>query len=533
MFRFAVATSLASSVICSEDSGWELLATSSGEEVPRTCYKNSGLTSLPEWAHGSYIISGPAKFEMGGIKFQGLFDGYGRVNRFELREGEACYTSAWLNTSYYLAAEKLGEIGPGVLFEGTTPDRPDCQKPFCDLEAPMDNNWINLLPVASGGLLINDSPQMLNLDLETLAVSGEHEWEDGAGRSPSWMPQYHTATMGSAHPVRRPKTEATHVAIMLSMSLMPLEPNYISIYSIDTTKGKRRDLIANVVVKGLQYFHSYGVSEHYVVLPCNLRMTARLEDIVGRPYMMDNFEEGWDGIYLVDLAGHVQKFETEKFFHVHVANTFENETGVVMDVGAFTEVPFSKGPQLDIAQFNNKTARDGTPRSNGELRRYVFHLEGEKKGQVTWQAVSAPDRLVDFFKINDKWNGLPYCYVYSDEWFHDGEAYASMAIVKQNMCTGERTYWKAKDNYPGEPFFIPGPGRAEDDGLVIFVVLDGPKGISKLVVLDGKTFNEVATIELPQHIPFTAHGQFVQAIAAKATKAMEGGKWPEDIAYLV
>jgi len=198
-------------------------------------------------------------------------------------------------------------------------------------------------------------------------------------------------------------------------------------------------------------------------------MTARLEDLTGRPYMLDNFEEGWDGIHLVDLEGNVQKFETDKFFHTHVPNTFENETGVVMDIGAFSVIPFSKSPQLDISLFNNKTARDGAL-SRGQLRRYVFHLEGEQKGQVTWQVVSAPGRFVDFFKMNDKWNGLPYCYVYSDEWFHDGETYASMAVVKQNMCTGERTYWQDKDNYPGEPFFIPGPGPEEDDGLVIFVV---------------------------------------------------------------
>jgi len=531
MFRLALATLLTSSVVCSDDSGWGLLSTTAGAEVPRTCYNVSGLTSLPEWAHGSYIISGPAKFEMGGIKFQGLFDGYGRVNRFELREGEVCYTSVWLNTSYYLAAEKLGEIGPGVLFERTTPDRPNCGM-MGDISAPLDNNWVNLLPAAGEGLLLSDSPLMLNLDLETLAVSGEHAWEDKNGRNPSWMPELHTSTAGSAHPIRRPKTESTYVAIMLSLSIDPFGSNYASIYSIDTAKATKRDLIANVPIKGLQYFHSYGVTEHYVVLPCNLKMGLRLEDIVGRPYLLDNFEESWDGVHLVDLEGNVQKFETEKFFHVHVANTFENETGVVMDVGAFSSKPYYKGPQLDIAQFNNKTARDGIL-DRGELRRYVFHLEGGQKGQVTWQTISAPGRLSDFFKINDNWNGSPYCYVYMDEWFHDGETYASMAIVKQNVCTGERTYWKAEDNYPGEPFFIPGPGPAEDDGLVVSVVLDGPKGISKLVVLDGRTFKEVATIELPSHIPFTAHGQFIKEAALKAAKAMKEGNLSRDVAFLV
>ncbi|CAK0796245.1 unnamed protein product [Prorocentrum cordatum] len=263
-----------------------------------------------------------------------------------------------------------------------------------------------------------------------------------------------------------------------------------------------------------------------------MKMTAKIEDLTGRPYMLDNFEESWDGIHLVDLDGNVQKFDAEPFFHVHVANNFENETGVVMDLGAFSTLPFAKSPQLDIGMFNNKTARDGIA-DRGELRRYVLHLHGEKKGQVTWQAVSAPGRSVDFFKINDKWNGLAYRYVYSVEWFHDGRTYASMAVVKQNMRTGERAYWTAKDNYPGEPFFIPGPGPAEDDGLVIFVVLDGPKGISKLVMLDGKTFEEVTTVKLPQHIPFTAHGQFIQTAANKASRAMEEGSRLRDVAFVV
>jgi hypothetical protein len=36
---------------------------------------------------------------------------------------------------------------------------------------------------------------------------------------------------------------------------------------------------------------------------------------------------------------------------------------------------------------------------------------------------------------------LRYCFYYANEWFHDTVSYASMAVVKQNVCTGERTYW--------------------------------------------------------------------------------------------
>ena len=93
--------------------------------------------------------------------------------------------------------------------------------------------------------------------------------------------------------------------------------------------------------------------------------------------MISAFADGWDGIHVVDLEGNVQIFQTEPFFHVHIANTFENETGIVMDLGTFDSIPFSPH-ELATDSFVNKTARD--VKSYGQnVERLHLHLAGPLK----------------------------------------------------------------------------------------------------------------------------------------------------------
>jgi beta,beta-carotene 9',10'-dioxygenase len=54
--------------------------------------------------------------------------------------------------------------------------------------------------------------------------------------------------------------------------------------------------------------------------------------------------------------------------------------------------------------------------------------------------------------------------------------------------------------------------QEEDDGVVLSVVLDSNKGNSFLLVLDAKSFEEIARAEVPHHIPFGFHGQYYEDI---------------------
>jgi beta,beta-carotene 9',10'-dioxygenase len=65
--------------------------------------------------------------------------------------------------------------------------------------------------------------------------------------------------------------------------------------------------------------------------------------------------------------------------------------------------------------------------------------------------------------------------------------------------------------YPGEGVFVPYPDRkAEDEGLLLSVVLDVNKGRSFLLILEAQTMEEKARAYLPHTILFGYHGAFFE-----------------------
>jgi carotenoid cleavage dioxygenase-like enzyme len=260
--------------------------------------------------------------------------------------------------------------------------------------------------------------------------------------------------------------------------------------------------------------HSFGVTPNYIILPFNHGMKI---PNMRKPKLIGSIVEHWDGIRIVDNEGKVHKFDTDKFYHFHVVNSFENATGVTMDVGAFQSTPVQKSALMDIAMFLDKTTRDSNPVRN-VVRRLHFHFSGPNTGETTYEDFpQTGGSTSDLFRIHPDYVGMPYCIYYAMQWWADGQNFATMAVVKHNVCTGVQTYWKQPNTYPGEPEMVPGPSGAEEDGVVVFLALDGENRRSKFVILDAATFTELEVMELPVHIPFTAHGKFLPPLAGRST----------------
>lgn len=91
--------------------------------------------------------------------------------------------------------------------------------------------------------------------------------------------------------------------------------------------------------------------------------------------------------------------------------------------------------------------------------------------------------------------------------FHD-------CLVKADLERGESAEWSDNGRFPGEPVFVAGPdAAAEDEGVILSVVLDAKQQKSFLLVLDGRSFQELARAQVPQHIPFGFHGQFYATVS--------------------
>ena len=103
-------------------------------------------------------------------------------------------------------------------------------------------------------------------------------------------------------------------------------------------------------------------------------------------------------------------------------------------------------------------------------------------------------------------NGRPYRYA----WGNDvGPGGWLEKIVRVDVESGESIAWAQADCFPGEPVFVARPdGAAEDDGVLLSVVLDAAAESSFLLVLDAATLAPLARATVPHAIPFGFHGQF-------------------------
>ena len=84
-------------------------------------------------------------------------------------------------------------------------------------------------------------------------------------------------------------------------------------------------------------------------------------------------------------------------------------------------------------------------------------------------------------------------------------------LVKVDLKNGSNRFWHEPDAYPGEPVFVGTPGRhAEDDGVILSVVLDARAGTSYLLVIDAQQFSERARITIPHPVLFGYHGAYIE-----------------------
>jgi carotenoid cleavage dioxygenase-like enzyme len=116
------------------------------------------------------------------------------------------------------------------------------------------------------------------------------------------------------------------------------------------------------------------------------------------------------------------------------------------------------------------------------------------------------DRTIEFPRIDDRLAGLPARYSVSvgdHNW------------VRHDLSTGEAVEHDLRTGGPGEAVFVPsGSGTAdESNGYYLGYVYDSQRDGSDLVILDASDFagRPVATIHLPQRVPYGFHGNWISA----------------------
>jgi len=189
-------------------------------------------------------------------------------------------------------------------------------------------------------------------------------------------------------------------------------------------------------------------------------------------------------------------YSCEPFFAFHHINAFEVDNNVVVDMITDEDNSIVNSLHLDILRGNEPR---GIPVS--QYRRFTISLDNGSVGyKIMHEGLELP-------RINSHLNMKNYDFLYAVGM--SSVTSFTNRLVKINVQTGDFVSWSEQNCQPGEPVLVPRLGaKREDDGVILSVVLDPNSGQSFLLILDSKSFKEIARALVPHHIPFGIHGQY-------------------------
>ncbi|HAA16623.1 MAG TPA: beta-carotene 15,15'-monooxygenase [Cytophagales bacterium] len=440
--------------------------------------------TLPSWLSGTLIRTAPARFEVGDNSYNHWFDGLCMLHKFSFQGDTVSYANKFLDSGTYRANMQKGRIVYGEF--GTDPCRDLFQKAttFVMGFPVTDNAGVNVGEIGGELVSVTETPIPVKIDPETLEAEGQFKYEDKLGGQIT-PPHPHYSEDGT-----------------LFSFVTELGPtSYYHVYRQEKNSAERK-VIASIKVKEPSYMHSLGMTENYVIVTAFPLVTQALKFRFTLKAFIEKYT--WEPdretiIYLIDKhTGEVKTYATEAFFAFHHVNAFEEDGKVIFDLLAY------KNAQVIYDLYLEKLRSGDLEIVAGHLWRFELELS---KGSVTRKVIS--ESWMELPQINyGRVNGKPYQFMYSA-----GSTTPSAfldVIHKADVTTGQVWTWIEEGCHPAEPIFIEKPGAtAEDEGVLLSIVLDTRRQCSFLLVLDAQTLEEKARARVPHPINFGFHGTFL------------------------
>jgi carotenoid cleavage dioxygenase-like enzyme len=481
-----------------------LLFTSLAREVQDVLLPVTG--RVPAWLSGALVRNGPARFEYPGQPLRHWFDGHAMLHRFAFEAGAVRYTNRALRTRAALAARRDGRLAYREF--ATDP----CASLFGRVRALFagpgregsvsDNANIAVGALGGRALALAEGSLPVAFDPGTLETLGPF-----VGPDPAAMRNAIT----TAHPHVAPDAEADGSSsggpggVVSYLTRFGARCRY-EVFAVDAD-ARRRRVLASIPVRHPGYMHSVGLTARYVVLaefplvidPARLLLSGRpfAENYRWRP------ERGMRWL-LVDRRGERPPLvcEGEACFAFHHVNAWDDGDDVVADLVAYDD------PAVVGALYLDRVRDPAASFPAARLRRYrLTPGRGGAAGRA--REVARIGAAVELPRVHyERVNARPYRWAYACLAERDGEFLSGLA--KLDVEGGAVRRWGEAGCYAGEPVFVPAPAaRAEDDGVVLSVVLDVRRERSFLLVLDAGSWEELARAEAPHAIPAGFHGAMV------------------------
>jgi beta,beta-carotene 9',10'-dioxygenase len=436
---------------------------------------------LPPWLAGRLVRTGPARFEVGASRYNHWFDGLAMLHAFAFDQGRVSYTNRYLRSQAHDEAMAAGAIRRAEF--ATDPCRGLFQRVASWFSPKLtDNGCVNVVELAGAVVALPETRLPVRFDPDTLATIGVREYSRDI-RGP----------VSTAHP-HLDLGRRCHYSYVLDFG----RRSTYRFFAIDRERGEQ-SVVGTMTVDRPAYVHSFGMSEHYLILVESPFVVDPLRLRFRRHPFIRNYRWRADRglrIHLLEKAtGRVVRTAScEASFAFHHVNAFEVGGDVLVDLVTHPDAAIIDRLYLDELRSTDQ------PTLTGSLTR----LRIGASQTATREMLSDTGLELPRFDYHRR-AGRPYRYAYGVSQRVAGDFIDS--LVKLDLDRGTATMWHEEGCYPGEPVFVEAPGSAnEDDGVILSVVLDSKAAASYLLILDASTFGERARAQVPHHIPFGFHG---------------------------
>ncbi len=443
--------------------------TSLTEETKETVLKTTG--EIPSWLSGTFIRNGPALFNVGDKYVSNWVDGLAMLHSFQFASGKVTYKNRFLQSSQYHTMVKEKSL-----------DFTELKKTSEKKEANfIPNANVSIAKFADSYVALTEIPLPVIFDEKTLETKGPFRFVDILPTTKIWE---------CAHPHIDPVSGDIY---NYQVHFVP-EAKYV-IYSME--KGtKTRGVIAEIPVKEPAYMHSFAMTATYLIFvefPLFITPQDFLKDENPASHYKWKDDQKMRILLINKKSGSIDgEYFAEPIFAWHHINSFEHQNSIYIDLSGYKDGS-SFTSIIDLNDCNNDDL--------GRFVRYKIDLELKK----VHEKVVGP--TIEMPHINERYNGKPYTYVYG----YDISSDKKRGLVKVDTNTRAFLSWSEEGCFADEPIFVQNSeSQKEDDGVVMANVLDTKSKKSFLLVLDAKRFKELGRAEVPHHIPYGLHGDFLK-----------------------
>jgi carotenoid cleavage dioxygenase len=437
---------------------------------------------IPQALHGSFYRNGPARHELGGVRYRHWFDGDGMVQQYRISERGITHHARFVRTEKFLAESQAGRFTRSAF--GTTP--PGAEEP----SSPDSVNVANTSVVHHGGdlLALWEGGSATRIDADTLDTLGLKTLNDEYAGMPF-----------SAHP----KVEADGTMWNFGVSAMQ---GMLSIYRLGASG--RLEQAHTMPLPAAAMVHDFAVTASKLVflLPPFVFDGERRRS--GATFLASHVWHAKQPLRVLvveknDLSRH-RWFELPTGFVFHTANAWEERGRVHVGYMRFDDVSLAVGEfsQLMRGEYQRTTP----PR--------VALAELDLATGATRQSVLPP--AAEFPRVDPSHLGRRYRQLFclgrsgsaAHPWFD------SVQRIDVERGTVDRYTFDGQQMLE-EHLFVPAARgrRREGEGWLLGTGYDVKRGAMMLNAFDAERLSAGPVLQatMPRAMPLGLHATFVPA----------------------